>query len=67
MNVNDWPWRITVTKEDGTTRTDDYAAADLAGQDPIGMARHLSGKPGVVRVDVSTAFAAGEQISPGPA
>ena len=64
MDANSWPWRITVTKTDGTSRTDDYAAADLPGQDPIGMARYLSTKPGVARVDVSTVFVAGEQVSP---
>lgn len=57
-----WPWKITVHREDGTSRTDHYAAADLAGQDPIGMARYLSAQPGVTRVDVSTSFAAGEQV-----
>ena len=62
MNANDWPWRITVTKTDGTVSTSDYTDSD--DFHVIGFARHMSAQPNVTRVNVSTAFAAGEQISP---
>lgn len=66
MNANDWPWRITVIKDDGTSPEHDYSE-EFAGQPITELARHLSAKPGVVRVELSTVFVAGEQISPGPA
>ena len=58
-----WPWRITVTRDDGTSRTNDYE--DGYGGRPIPeFAAYMSNQPGVARVDVSTAFIAGEQVSP---
>ena len=59
-----WPWRITVTKDDGTSRTDDYAAESIGGRPVTEFARWKSEQPGVARVELVTAFAAGEQISP---
>jgi hypothetical protein len=55
-----WPWRLTVTYADGTVREDDYAS-DF---DPAGFARHLSQKPDVTKVEVTTVFARGKQVSP---
>jgi hypothetical protein len=55
-----WPWHVTVTYADGTVREDDYAA-DF---DPVGFAQHLSRKPSVTRVEVTTVFVSGEQVSP---
>jgi hypothetical protein len=58
-----WPWRITATYADGSVRKDDYAS-DF---EPLGFAQHLSQKPNVTRVEVTTVFVAGEQVSPEPA
>jgi hypothetical protein len=55
-----WPWRITITYADGSVRNDDYAD-DFQ---PLGFAQHLSSKPNVVRVEVTTVYVNGEQVSP---
>lgn len=59
----EYQWRIKVTKTDGTTPEHDYEA-EFAGRPITELARHLSAKPGVVRVELCTAFVAGEQVSP---
>lgn len=66
MDANVWPWRIRVTKADGTSPEQDYSE-EFAGRPITELARHLSAKPGVVRVDLVTSFVAGEQVSPGSA
>ena len=60
MTSSNWPWLMKVTRTDGSVREDDYGAIT----DPAGLARFLSTKPDVVRVELSTAFVAGEQVSP---
>jgi hypothetical protein len=57
-----WPWHLKVTKSDGTVREDDCDGSGVT--DPVGLARFLSSKPGVERVELATAFARGEQVSP---
>jgi hypothetical protein len=60
-----WPFRLTVTYTDGRVRTDDYAAdfGPEGSGGPLGYARHLSGRPGVERVEVTTVFVAGQQAA----
>jgi hypothetical protein len=59
-----WPWRITVTKDDGTSRSEDYAAESIGGRPVTEFARWKSEQAGVTRVELTTAFVAGEQVSP---
>lgn len=55
-----WPWRITTTYADGSVRSEDYSEEFQ----PLGFAQHLSRKPNVVRVEVTTVFTDGKQVSP---
>lgn len=55
-----WPWRMTTTFTNGDVREDDYAA-DF---DPVGFAKHVSAKPDVDHVELSTRFVGGEQVTP---
>lgn len=55
-----WPWRITVTYEHGGTAANDYADHF----EPAGFAQKLSKNPDIKRVDLTTAFADGEQVAP---
>ena len=59
-----WPWRITVTRADGTSDTDNYSG-NYGGRPVTEYAAYMSRQDGVTRVDVSTTFAAGEQVNPG--
>ena len=57
-----WPWHMTVTHTDGAVREDDYA--DGVGGRPIGeYAQYLSSLPDVARVELTTVFVAGEQVT----
>ena len=55
-----WPWRVTITKADGTSTSENYSD-DF---DPIGFAQHVSENNDVTRVDLATSFVAGEQVTP---
>jgi hypothetical protein len=55
-----WPWHSKTTYKDGSVRENDYAA-DF---DPAGFARHLSSKPNVAQVELTTMFVGGIQVTP---
>jgi hypothetical protein len=55
-----WPWRVRITSSDGRVKEDNYSS-DF---DPVGFARYISHQAGVERVEVTTAFADGNQVTP---
>jgi hypothetical protein len=56
-----WPWNITITYADGkVVNKGEYAD----GVDPMDYARYMSERSNVVRVQVTTVFINGEQVSP---
>jgi hypothetical protein len=58
-----WPWHMKVTRTDGTVREDDYSDG-FGGRPILEYAQFLSGVAGVERVELTTAFVAGEQVAP---
>lgn len=55
-----WPWHVRVTRADGTTFEDDYAADfDIAG-----WGAYMSKRDSIARIDVSVSFVDGEAVSP---
>lgn len=55
-----WPWRMKTTYKDGTTREDDWADE----VDAVGLAKFKSEQAAVERVELTTVFTAGQQVSP---
>jgi hypothetical protein len=54
-----WPWRIKVTRTDGTFTVEDYGSEF----DPVDFAKWASAKPGIERVELSVTFVNGEAVA----
>lgn len=55
-----WEWHIKITYTNGNVRENDYSAEFS----PADFALFLSERSNVARVEITTAFVNGEQVSP---
>lgn len=55
-----WAWHMKITYTNGNVRENDYSTEF----GPADFALFLSKRPNVARVEITTAFVNGEQVSP---